>query len=279
MAELKNEPSLVAVDRTESVDKKFVEESTVTGSNYTNWRFIRTSAVRVTFDNVDFRYAHFDTCYFRNCEFRKCKFIGCSFSSSVLEGSIFDGCDFSYAGFEKTRIDKSILRTNCPPYENIKLRFARSLRVNFQSLGDWAGVNAAILVELDATRVHLYKAWHSNESYYRNKYKGGDRFRHFLEYWWFIALDTLWGNGESPFKLVRTIFICLAVVATIDTFVCGDWRSVASYVISAIRSPSILLSIVRPVEYSELYIAALFAMRLILFGLFLSLLIKRLNRR
>ena len=59
---------------------------------------------------------------------------------------------------------------------------ARSLRVNYQQLGEAKSANKAIHIELQATKTHLYKAWHSQETYYREKYAGWARgFDIFLE--------------------------------------------------------------------------------------------------
>ncbi len=121
-----------------------------------------------TFSRVDFRWSFFDGCYIRDCLFDSCDFTGCRFVSTHLPGAIFTGCKFDYATFERTPTDPGILDTQCPGYENLKLRFARALRANFQQLGDATAVNKAMKIELDATEVHLKKAWHSNESYYRD---------------------------------------------------------------------------------------------------------------
>ena len=52
------------------------------------------------------------------------------------------------------------------------MKFARTLRMNYQQLGFAESVNKAIQIELQATEIHLYKAWRSNEAYYRKKYAG-----------------------------------------------------------------------------------------------------------
>ena len=47
------------------------------------------------------------------------------------------------------------------------MRFARTLRMNYQQLGDARAANKAI--EIEATEIHLHKAWSSKQSYYRSK--------------------------------------------------------------------------------------------------------------
>ena len=67
------------------------------------------------------------------------------------------GCKFDYSQFSYTQVEPEILDTGCPGQENLQQRFARTLRINFQQIGDAATANSAIKVELEATRVHLYK--------------------------------------------------------------------------------------------------------------------------
>ena len=119
--------------------------------------------------------------------------------------------------FEKTLIESEILNDGCPGLENLKMKFARSLRTNYQQLGDAKAVNSAIAIELEATEAHLHKAWRSKESYYRNKYSGLRRIQLFVEWLKFRTLDLLWGNGESAPKFVRAVLVALLLVAALET--------------------------------------------------------------
>ena len=83
-----------------------------------------------------FKYTIFDTCYFRNCVFDSCDFTGCRFSGTNLIGATFDGCKFDYVIFERTQVDNDSLHAGCPGWENLALRFASTLRTNYQGLGD-----------------------------------------------------------------------------------------------------------------------------------------------
>ncbi len=181
-----------------AVDKRFSCDEL--NSYFSNYVFTRLVAVSITFRNVDFRYSFFDSCYLRNCSFDSCDFTGCRFANTYLPGGKFSGCKFDYATFDKTLVDANILDTECPGHENLKMRFARSLRMNFQQLGDAEAVNKAMKVELAATEVHLKKAWHSNESYYRDHHPGFlSRSLAFIVWLKFKMLDFVWGNGEIYF--------------------------------------------------------------------------------
>lgn len=247
---------------------------------FLNHYFLRVTAKGRTFKSVDFRYTIFDHCYFRNSNFDSCDFTGCKFISTNLYGAKFEGCDFSYTDFNNTIVDDDIIDTSCPPYENLKLKFARTLRTNFAQLGNYDGVNKAILVELEATEVHLKKAWHSKESYYRKKYKSlSTRTIMFLKWLWFKSLDIVWGNGESAYKLIRTIVFILIFIALVTVLNNYDPMHLSSYIEAMIVSPQIFLGVDVDLVIPNSFLAFITFLRLIMMGFFISILIKRLSRR
>nr|ELR5132241.1 pentapeptide repeat-containing protein [Providencia rettgeri] len=259
-------------------DKRLVSD--VTNMKFVNKLFERLVALDIEFNNVDFRYCIFDAAYIRNCRFQNCDFTGCRFLNCNLMGSSFSGCKFDYATFDKSYIDNDILDNGCPGLENLKLKFARTLRLNYQQIGDSKSANKAIAIELQATGTHLYKAWKSKESYYRHKYKRFDRLKMFGEWCEFKALDLIWGNGESALKLCRAVFIILCIIALHYVFNYENTRLVSSYFKSLfIISPQIFLGTSLPKDYPSLFLTLIVLVRLIMFGFFMSIIIKRFNRR
>lgn len=258
-------------------DKKL--DSPVNGERFINKFFERLVALKVEFKNVDFRYCIFDAAYLRNCSFEECDFTGCRFINSNLAGSSFNGCKFDYASFDKTHVDNDILDVGCPGPENLKLKFARSLRMNYQQIGDAKSANKAISIELKATEDHLHKAWKSKESYYRKKYKGFDRLKTYGEWLEFKLLDLIWGNGESSWKLCRAVLLVLLFITGFHAICFNDPSLVESYVDALLISPQIFLGVLKPTEYEKYYITIIFLIRLIMFGFFMSIIIKRFNRR
>ena len=196
-----------------------------------------------------------------------------------LAGSKFSGCKFDYASFEKTLVEPAILDTECPGFENLKLRFARTLRTNFQQLGDANAANKAMNIELDATATHLRKAAWSNEAYYRKHYAGWGRLKIVLEWALFRALDFVWGNGENAWRLFRFLVLILVCMAAYDTARYGDPGRIGSYWTSLTKSFAVFFGTWAPAEYSRFYLAAITCMRLLLVAFFLSIIIKRFNRR
>jgi hypothetical protein len=248
-------------------------------ARYDNHLFVRLSAKGKTFTNVDFRYTTFDACYFRDAKFDSCDFTGCRFVATNLHGAKFLGCRFEYASFERTLVDPAILDTECPSLENLRIRFARSLRMNYQQLGDAVAVNKAMKVELEATETHLFKSWASEEEYYRRKYVG--------LLWWsavyrwalFRLGDFVWGNGESALRLLRFVLLILICMTVYDVFSFGDAHQVGSYGIAFLRSGEVFMGVPAPAEYLKPYVAAVTLIRLIAIGFLLSIIIKKFNRR
>ncbi len=264
-------------ERKHHTDEKF--DSDVSNAEFRNRLFIRLAAKGKRFEKVDFRYTIFDTCYLRDCVFDSCDFTGCRFTGTNLYGSSFSGCKFDYAMFERTVVDNDILDVGCPAFENLKLKFARTLRMNYQSLGDSASANKAIVLELQATEIHLLKAWKSPESYYRKKYKGWKRIKVFIEWLNFKSLDLVWGNGESTIKLIRSFVVILMAMTLYDVLMFGDSSRVASYFKSFISMPNVLFGTSKPQHFTESCLTIITFTRLVFFGFFMSIIIKRFNRR
>ena len=246
---------------------------------FRNYQFLRLVAVKKHFLGCDFSYSEFDSAYLRNCIFDSCNFTGCKFTNSNLRGSKFEGCKFDYASFSNTQVEEEILDTGCPSQENMQKIFARALRTNFSQIGDAKATNKAISIELEATLVHLKKAWSSRESYYRKKYKGLERLRIFGKWLEFVLLHSFWGNGESPIKLLRSLSLVVFSIALADVYFLRDGWALSSYMSSILQSPEVFLGITKPEGYSGLVMAGITSLRYILFACFVSILIKRLGRR
>jgi hypothetical protein len=151
--------------------------------------------------------------------------------------------------------------------------------MNYQQLGDAKSVNKAMGVELQATEVHLHKAWRSNESYYRRKYARLKRAKALAEWVEFKALDLIWGNGESALKLLRAVLLAVVLMSLVDVVNFRDPQRVGSYVQAFIEAPQILLGTLSPTYYSSSYLTAILLVRLVALGFFMAIIIKRFNRR
>jgi hypothetical protein len=258
-------------------DHRFANDES--DARYNNHLFVRLSAKGKSFRNVDFRYTTFDACYLRDAKFDSCDFTGCRFTATNLHGARFSGCRFEYATFERTMVDPAILDTECPSRENLRAHFARTLRMNYQQLGDAAAVNKAMKVELEATETHLYKAWASQEDYYRKKYVGLLWLKVLYRWLFFRLGDFVWGNGESALRLLRFVLLILVCMTIYEVLSFGDPHMVESYGTAFLRSGEVFMGVPAPAEYPRPYIAIVTLVRLIAIGFLLSIIIKKFNRR
>ncbi len=270
------------MDSTNSTNRRHLVdtfiESEASGS-LSNCLLTRAAAKNDRFQGVDFKYTIFDACYLRKCSFEDCDFTGCRFVGSNFSGSVFVNCKFDYAVFQQTLITDEILENNAPSWDNLKLAFARTLRMNFHSLGDTEAVKKAIALELEATETHRLKCWNSPEGYYRSKFSGLGRAKAFLCWASFKAGDLLWGNGESVWKLLRAVFVFLVGMALLHVLIAGKLTHLPDYWQALHLMPAVLLGIITPDTYHPLYLSLLVLCRLVFFGLFMAILIKRLSRR
>lgn len=241
--------------------------------------FVRLNAKEKRFKRISFEHCIFDACYLNTCVFDTCDFTGCRFVGSNFHQTAFTGCTFDYATFERCQIDDDILRSEAPHEENLRMRFARSLRMNYQQIGDAKAVNRAISLELQATSIYLMKSWSSQESYYQKKFGGLKRIPQFLKWAEFWILDFIWGNGESIFKLLRTIILILIFVALYDTSRNGNLLHIDDMLAAFAKAPGEFLGITTPSNFSPGVSDSIVATRLVSFALLTAMLVKRFGRR
>ena len=262
---------------TKSIDKKFPDRSVISTLSYQNTLFVRLVANRITFTNINFKYCIFDDVYLRNCVFNCCDFTGCRFINSNLLGSSFRCCSFDYATFKFTRVDNDILTQNCSLYGvNLKSHFAKSLRSNYQQLGDIKSANQAMDIELATTKEHLYKKCFSSEKYYRNKYSGLGRINGFRELIFFKFLEFVWGNGENLIKLFRAFIICLLIIACLIYYF-DDYPNISVVIIE--EALGVFFGIKEVTNFPTWLSSAIVATRLSFLGFFISIMVKRFGGR
>lgn len=274
-----NASPIVLGNRTKVVDHYVKEDIVNQKQDFRYHDFVKLNAMERRFKNVNFEHCTFDSCYFKKCTFDSCTFTGCRFISCNLHQSSFVGCDFRYATFDKTHLDTDILEREAPLEENLRMHFARNLRMNFQQVGDAKAVNKAISLELETTKVYLLKSWFSNETYYRKKYAGFKKAAQFFRWLEFIALDFIWGNGESVLKLLRSLLLIILAICFYDTIGFNDPYNIKHYLNSVGQSASVFFGYNIPTNYPDYITAIISASRLTFFALFTAILVKRFSRR
>jgi len=100
----------------------------------------------------------------------------------------------------------------------------------------------------------------------------------FLKWLNFKTMDLIWGNGESIWKLIRATFVIVIVMAIVHIFVIKS-HSLVDMLKAIGYTPQVFLGVAKPNNYHEGYIAFLIFLRLILFGFFMAILVKRFSKR
>jgi hypothetical protein len=79
--------------------------------------------------------------------------------------------------------------------------------------------------------------------------------------------------------LVRTTGIIVATLAVIDATFFNNWRLVENYISGLGKSLQIFFGTVTPKPYPSWYLTVILVGRLVMFSFFMSIVIKRFNRR
>jgi hypothetical protein len=196
-------------------DKSEYENEDFSGS-----AFVDVGAKKCVFKSCKFKFCTFERSYFRGALFEDCDFQGARFRDSNFRDAIFKGnCVFYYATFVGTLIESEQMLTKLPPYPNLKLEFARSLRANFAGLGMHVDAQSFFDVELASEYEHFSKIVGSGETYYTTRYP---TVRERFPYWVKLGLHRLeafvWGHGASPLLLARATLFGLAVLSLVFMF-------------------------------------------------------------
>lgn len=268
-----------------TVSYSFFQRS-LTNQNCQHYIFRDTGAKKLQFTDCDFSYCFFERAYFHNCTFVNCKFVGARFVDCNFRGATFEGCSFEYATFRQTQIAHKQILVNLPAWPNVRRELVRSLRKNAEGSGDAEAVKVFVREELTAAREHLKKAREGKESYYAQKYKGlANRISVRWQSLW-VWLDWhVWGHGEYPWRIVRTIALTFggAVVWQVTTDPATSMTMPLIDLSHAIAGhlKGIIYSYLglKVVSMSDGMAAFLGLARYISLGLFISVLYKTMSRR
>ena len=237
----------------------------------------------LTIKNIIFDHSYFSDCKLRKIHFENCSFVNCYFYDCDFSKSSFSNCDFRYSKFKDTLVDTDIFNS-APRENNLLMKFSNNLRVNYRDLGDKSNEDIAIQYELKANEDHLYDSWISENTYYRKKYKGFERFKKLIEWLSFKLNKCIWGNGESFIRLILSSTIIILLLGVISSFIseefftieklCSSIFFVFSYFIGSVDNSEIK-DIIKSGNIRNLVVLV----RTVFFGLFISILIKKYSRR
>jgi hypothetical protein len=184
----------------------------LTGVDFSFSHFQDVEAKGRSFSKCNFQHCVFERCYFRAATFKNCDFTGSRFIDCNLRSAKVITCKIEYTAYRGTTLDRKEFAANLPHWENVRAEVARSLRMNAQGLGDAAGVNFFIDTEINGTLEHWWKAFCQQESYYQQKYRGFRRVVALGRFSYHWIARSVWGHGESPWRIFRNIFSVLCLV-------------------------------------------------------------------
>ncbi len=163
-----------------------------------------------------------------------------------------------------------------------------SLKLNYASIGDYMRASKAVTIELEATKSHLKDSWLSGEEWYKLKYGGFKRRLEQFGKWFRVSvLDFVWGNGESLKRLIRFNLIIFALLTVYH--VIEKKENIAPKILDIffIKIPANYFDVEILDSNGDNYFGyyppwlslVLVVTRLICFGLLMSIIIKKYNRR
>jgi hypothetical protein len=270
------------------------EQVSIDHKNFQHYTFEDFGAKGVEFTNCDFSYCVFTRAYFFQAKFKTCKFIGARFVDCNFRSARFIECSFDFAAFRGTLLPVKELLVNEPSAPGIKRLLMQSLRVNAASVGDDAAVKEFFREEMKAWREHLRKARAAKGKYYGDgKYSFSQNrkewFRVRLESVWLSLQSFIWGYGEYPLRLMRTIILLLLFYSlfvmissgvslnlSVINFLGEAW-SCLKYTISVFLGLNAVQYVQRNVWWWLISLIAL--SRYIALTLFTTMLFRRLSRR
>lgn len=275
-----------------SIKQSPFKTETISERDFKHTLFKDIDGKEKTFRNCDFSYCVFIRAYFRKAKFKNCKFIGSRFYDCNFRGAELTECDFDYAQFKDTLIASYEVMQNLPKYPNQKRDLMQFHRVNAESIGDFEAIKIYVRAELEATREHWRKARIRSDRYYKDKYPGVKNYFKACFKSLYLLLDwIIWGHGEYPGKLFRSILVLLVGYAVWIFFQIGGiaenttiaqigiliWDSVIVGISIFLGTPSVSDEYLLKISWGTKAIIVL--TRYVSLGLFISALFRQLSKR
>ncbi|NMA06007.1 MAG: pentapeptide repeat-containing protein [Acholeplasmataceae bacterium] len=151
-----------------------------------NIEFIQCSFNKVSFAdtlimNTHFRHCFFDNCYFREAKFENIVFVGSKFFNCNLKNTKIKNSDVRYVEFYNTYVNKNVIEKNSiPQQENISRLLFRNLRKEAINAGDYELAEDYYVEETRSTIKYKKNVVKCDKDYYKERYKGRERFYAFL---------------------------------------------------------------------------------------------------
>jgi len=254
-----------------------------------------------TFANVSFKSAKIADASFKHCIFVGCYFRGCQISTVDFTGSKFIDCNFShsqirntvfnYAKFHQCIIPYDEMEMNLPREPNLLRDISRNLKIESMLLGSKSQYLNYYKTEISAIERHLFMIIRRNNSHYKNKYELRHAIAAGLELIKMQLFKHIWGFGEELKPLVTTSLVAIPILFSILYYLLQSYGEILyngspaelTFGESVFVSYSSFYNFLGPYQISRgLLLSGLGILQglinIILFGLFVSCLFKRIKR-
>ena len=250
-----------------------------------------------TFTNVSFKGCRvtdsrfmnctFISCYFRktaiqNCKFDGCKFVDCRFPQVKIQGT-----SYMFPQFKGCFIEFDEMEPNLPREPELREIAAVELGREASALGDTRDARRYRLVALRAHERHLWQAARASSSYYREHYDALARLEAAGAWIGSQVNRLIWGNGERGFVLLRNFLLLVFIAFPLIFHALGGLEvadgklTTIDYELLSVDAATSFsgLSGVHLVSTASRIVAALeLTVGLLAFGLFITILFRRITR-
>jgi hypothetical protein len=239
--------------------------------------------------NGDFLQCVFDEVYARHALFENVNFSGSYFKNCNFSNSTFYHCDLSFCKFEKCDLPYKSIMSCLPSEPNIRRELARSLKVNYQGLGNKKIADIFLDIEIEANEQELMAIFKSSETYYKQRYDWGQRFSSLFEWGWLKAAGLVWGYGHRILRLIISYLVLMSSLSILLALSHSSFKEVSTGITKSLTySESFIVvygeSIKYPYDFSAIGTFAhviIFIVRLfgiIYLGLFGATLYRRISK-
>jgi hypothetical protein len=197
-------------------------------ANFEGLKYAHCTFANVSFKDCEMRGLEFSNCVFINCYFRRtkindCKFAGCKFIDCDLGKVDWRASDLKfYTSFVDCYIKYDELRESLPSEGNLKYHLCSNLALEARKAGALRDEGQYRQAGAKAMEAHLWDAAFGSSEFFREKYRGGQRFGAGVSYIISRVRGWLWGYRRSWLVVLRSWAILTLGVFPLTFWICNS---------------------------------------------------------
>jgi hypothetical protein len=254
---------------------------------FTHCTFANVSFKGCTLTDSRFINCTFVSCYFRKTDIQNCKFDGCKFVDCDFPRVRIRGTNFMFPQFKGCFVRFDEMQPNLPAEPELRSMMAIELAREAYALGDSRDARKYRLEALRAHENHLWRAFRASSSYYKDHYDVLARLNAGVGWIGSQANRLIWGNGERGFTLLRNFVLLVFVGFPLLFYAVGGLEPTGGKLtavdyellsVDAATSFSGLSGVHLASTGSRVLVATELIVGLLAFGLFITILFRRITR-